>query len=423
MFTTGFALVSVMLSLPDLAVAAFGGAENPKAKGLASFWIGLSNGIKAFAGLATGPSLGSRSDVHGRKSFMVCSVLLCFISYLPLLAPTGNFIAFASFLVLNAVSGLVPILPALLTVVADDQPAENRARGFGWLMAVFDVSFLVTPFLGKVLTSNEINITVCASGALALLLAITYGESLPLEQRIRLENSPSAGQISRKWWKPENNCAILISTPLFRRLSACIFSSAICMAGIQQCFILYLETSLNLTKSDAGSYLAILALTGLCVQTFVLPVAVRSLGLARSLMIGLIFQVFQSILYAAFHTTVAVAIGCCLGGFGTIVFPCVSALKSLAAGEDKQGQIQGAVSALQSFAMGLGPLVYGTAFSVFSWPGSPFDEKAVFALSLVALIPAACAAFTLPKYVPSPDDEIPLPRRAVSLWHTRAQGA
>mmetsp|Transcript_47909 Transcript_47909/g.138622 ORF Transcript_47909/g.138622 Transcript_47909/m.138622 type:complete len:453 (-) Transcript_47909:85-1443(-) len=419
-FCTGFCLCALIVTLPDRAIEAFGGKGDPRAKGLASFWLGLSNGAKAFAGLVAGPSLGSRSDVHGRKSFVVGGAVMCLLSYLPLLAPAGSTVAFAAYLALNALSGFIPVLPALLTVVTDDQPPERRARGFGFLMAVFDSSFLFVPALTAVLSHRQVNAVVCASGALAVLLVVAYGESLPVEQRVRGEDVAGV-QVSRSWWKPQNNCAILISTPLFRRLSLAIFSSTVVMAGSQQCFMLYLETSFGLSQVSASRYIAILALTGLLVQSLILPLVIRGVGLARGLLLALSIQVVQHLLYASVHQTTVIAMACFLGGFGGMVFPIVSALKSLAAAAEQQGQVQGAVSGLQSCALGLGPLLYGSAFAYTSSPGFPFGEQLVFAISLCMLVPAVAVASTLRRYVGDGEQgrEDPV-RRAVSVARDRS---
>lgn len=432
-FFTGLAYCLLNIALPDFGIEAFGAAESCRlapidgpssiaasecnsARGRVSVYTGISAGLKAFAGLVMGPALGSASDIHGRKFWVVASQLCSLVSAVPLLYPAGA-TPFGIYLVLNALSGLLPALPALLAVVADDQTPEHRARGFGLLLAVFDTSFLIVPvFLSRI--SLELTSTlVCMSSALSLVFSLLYGESLPLEQRVRPEET-AAHLATRKWWRPDQAASILISSPVFRRLSVVIFANILVSAGGQQCFLLFLETSYGLHRTQAGAFLAALAISSLIIQALLLPYLVRYLGLCRTLFLGIVLQVVQQLLYLAVHRQFAVGIACVLGGFASMVFPSVSALKANAAPEDEQGRVQGAVSGLQNFAMGLGPLIYGPAFALLSQP-SPFDvgPQAVYGLSVAVLLPAVYVAWTLERYVKE-HRRCPNPRQIMSEGHT-----
>ncbi|CAE8738058.1 unnamed protein product [Polarella glacialis] len=118
-----------------------------------------------------GPSMGAMSDLHGRKLFLV-------------LAQLGSALS------------LLPILPAMLAVVADDQLPEKRASGFGLLLAVFDFSFLLGPVFGSRLSLQASSACVFAkerlhsSAAFSLLRRVFTGGAAPSVQ------SCAAGQRS-----------------------------------------------------------------------------------------------------------------------------------------------------------------------------------------------------------------------------------
>jgi len=174
----------------------------------------------------------------------------------------------------------------------------------------------------------------------------------------------------------------------------------------------------------ASSFLITLALSGLAVQIIALPLLMPRVSITKVLALGLGFQLMQSIILAFVHSESAVSISCVLGGFGSIVFPCVAALKSYAAPEHEQGRIQGAVSSLQSAAMGMGPMAYGTAFAYLVGPSAPGGHPlpgATFCLSILALAVAFATTLTLHRHLPE-NLKHPVqhaPRRHQSMWRLR----
>merc|ERR1712079_505067 len=108
------------------------------------------------------------------------------------------------------------------------------------------------------------------------------------------------------------------------------------------------EAALGMKRTGASGLFAMLAISGLVVQLGVLPCLIQRMNIARILVLGLSLQVLENTVLVLMHQESAVALACVVGGFGSIVFPCVSALKANAASPEEQGRIQGAVSSLQS---------------------------------------------------------------------------
>lgn len=410
-----------MLQLPDIAVDFFAdspgaclqpsSAECHTARSTASLALGVSNGAKAFVALLTGPMLGTMSDIHGRRFFWIGTQIGCLLGYLAVLLHLCGLVSLWPFLVLNLLGGL--LLPAFLAIVADEYLPYKRATAFGLVIATFDVSLLFGPVLGSGLTLRGGAVMATLSGAAGLALAAVYGETLPKSQRLDPGSGPPR-------WRPDVALGVLNSSPLFRRLSFIIFTSTLSMAGSQQCFFLFLEADFGMNRVAAGGLFGLLAISGLVVQLCVLPLLMRHVSITRVLLFGLSMQIFQNALLAFVHSKSAVSLSCIFGGFGSIVFPCVSALKANAAPSTEQGRIQGAVSALQSFALGLGPLIYGGIFAALL-KGSPLGRplpQAIFGLSLLLVSAAAAVAAYLDKSVPDhllyPNQ--PVPRRTVSRW-------
>jgi len=423
-FCSGLSLMLLLLQLPDIATQAYEatpdackadpkGTVCTKARQQASNMLGLSNGGKAVLTLVLGPMLGSISDVHGRRFFWIGTLVAAQLGYLVIFLHTLGFMDLGPFLIFNTINGL--LLPALLAVVSDEYQREQRAMAYGLLIATFEVSILIGPLMGKWLTIERGMGLVNVSGFVSILAACCFGETLPRSHRLSREETALV-QI----WRPDIALRILISNTLFRRLSVIVFFSTLPMAGSQQCFLMFLEAAFGFDRVKCSGFIVVLAVCGLVIQMLVLPTLIPAVGVSKTLLIGLVLQLVQNLLLTFVHTPTSVLVSCIFGGFGTMIFPCVAALKSAAAGEQEQGRVQGAVSALQSSTMGVGPVVYG---AVFAWtlgdgvPGGHPRPSATFMLSVVALVIAIAFASTIEKYVPEECKHTrpPSVRRSVSL--------
>jgi len=378
--------------------------------------LALSNTAKTVVTLAVGPAMGTLSDVHGRRFFWTGAQVGVQLGYIAILLHVCGYLSIWPFLVLNSLGGL--LLPAFLTVITDEYEREQRASAFGLLIATFDCAVAFVPFLAKSLSLQNGVAVVCATGAIGLALCIIYGETLRPDQRLGLEAANSVR------WRPDAALSILRSSSLFRRLSVIILASTLAMAGSQQCFIMFLEASYGFDRVVASSFILVLALGGLAVQMIGLPLLMSRVTITKVLALGLGLQLMQNIILVLVHAESAVLISCVLGGFGTMTFPCVAALKSCAAPEHEQGRVQGAVSSLQSAAMGAGPMVYGAVFAYLVGPSVPGGHPmpgATFGLSVVALAVAVVMTMTLHHHVPEELKHPPpsAPRRRRSMWSLR----
>jgi len=330
--------------------------------------------------------------VYGRRCFLLGAFsMVCAGNWL-LYATAHGYINIWIYLSVDACSGLVPFLPALLSVIADESTPERRAANFGFLMASFEVPLLFIPLLAGKFDLQTNALLAATAGSVGFLFAIAYGETLAPENRLAVVDSTT------NVWAPHKALSILNSAPIFRRLSVVILSNTLVLAGLQTCFLFYVESAFNMDRSHATMFLGILAIGGLCSQLFILPALTRWIGLSSTLLVGLSCQFVQS-LFLLISSMPFLVLSCVLGGGASMVFPCVSALKANAVGEDQQGRIQGAVSGLQSFANGAGPLVFGAIFAYLQKPGGHIPVQMAFSVSGIILLPALLSAACLYKVV------------------------
>merc|ERR1719198_1663739 len=174
--------------------------------------------------------------------------------------------------VVSAFSGLMPFLPAVLAVIADENPPGKRAANFGLLLATFQMPLLFVPILAAKLSLSENVLLACISSSLSLALAIAYGETLPAESRL------SVLDWSDNFWAPHKALRILNSAPIFRRLSIVMLSSGLMEYGRSSCSLLFLQSAFHMGRPEATFYVSFLGLAGLFCQIFVMPVLTRKLS-------------------------------------------------------------------------------------------------------------------------------------------------
>jgi DHA1 family tetracycline resistance protein-like MFS transporter len=385
--------MTVGLLLPDLTTEFFGGAgvcakqssDCDAARSSASFVTGVSGSAQAFVGLLLGPILGTLSDAHGRLFFVLLTQVMNVLSAGLISLHVFLGVSLWPYLVVRVTQGLTFV--ALCSVIADEMPMERRAPAFALLLAMFDVTMGVVPVLVNFLGTHALMCVVCGVSLLSLALAGAYGETLPVSRRKKMAESGGA-----KMWRPDVALSIINSTPLFRHLAVLIFTTSFVQGGIQQVFFFYVEEYFNLTKAEAGGYLGILAMSSLFIQMFLLRPMLRLMGIARVVMFGISLTSLQYVLLVTTGSTSVLAVAMVFAGFGTVVFPCVSALKSALGPETDQGRIQGAVSAVQSFASGIAPMFYSSIYSSLVGKHPLFGRSmpsAVFFVSLVTLLLSA----------------------------------
>jgi len=416
----GFSLFTMTLLLPDIAINAFAGKPNAcavpddlcySARSHAAKVIGISMAVRGFAGLLSGPALGALSDIYGRLPYVVAAHAAILLTYVLLLAHVYHLLPLWLVLAAFSLSGFAQVIPALLSQIADETEPCHRASGFGFLMAMFDVSVLISPVITSNLNLQGSCWVIALSAFAAFVLSFCYGETLPPEQRVTTHGSGHA-------WMPHISIQILNSSPMFRRLAFVIVASTLVMAGAQTTFVVFVEAAYAMTTKGAGELISILAISGLVIQTFVIRCLVHYAGTGKTLVFGLALQIVQNCLYTFFHARAAVIGGCVVGGFATIVFPSVSTIKANAVSAADQGRVQGAMSALQQLSLGIGPVLYGYVFADVSRAdgilGRPMPQ-AVFGLSILILIPALIIAMSLQRHVPR-EAVTPVPRRRVSFF-------
>src|SRR5487761_2270815 len=181
MLTALIDMVAIGLIIPVLPalVGSFTGTQADQA-----FWYGVVAFAFSAANFLASPILGALSDRHGRRPVLLLGFCGLALSFFATALATAVWMLIAVRLVSGAMQSNLAVANAY---VADITPAENRAKRFGLLGAMFGVGFILGPVMGGLLGAINLRLPFFVAGSLALL-NLLYGyfvlpESLPAERR------------------------------------------------------------------------------------------------------------------------------------------------------------------------------------------------------------------------------------------------
>ena len=314
------------------------------------------------------PIWGSLSDTHGRKKILLITIAGLALSYL-IWGLSGNFwILVIARLVGGIMGGNLSVATA---VVADVTPKEKRTLGMAIVGIAFGLGFIMGPAIGGVLGQfnlldsypslvsfgiNPFSITAFFSLFLSLInLAWVYfkfEETLPLEARNKTQPEPfklfSLFRHKNEQIKSLNFTYLIYMTAFsgmeftltFLAVDRFLFSTV--QNGLM---FVYIGVLLVLTQ-------------GLLVRKYSSVFGeykLSTVGLASGVIaFVLLSQSFDLILFFIALAFMALSIG--------LTSPSMSALVSLSANEQEQGEILGLFRSAGSFARTIGPLIASSLY-------------------------------------------------------------
>lgn len=361
--------------LPEL-IAEIDGATLSRA----AIWAGVLATAYAVMQFLCAPFLGSLSDSVGRKPLLMLSRGVMAGDYL-VMALTGSI---WWLLAGRIVAGITAANMATANaVIADITPPAQKSARFGLVGAAFGMGFILGPLLGGLLAGLGTRAPFYAAGALALvnlaLGALALPETLAPANRRRLDlrraNPLRAfGAIGRL---PGVGHMLLVYG---------LYEGAMTVYSATWAF--YTRAQFGWDAAMIGLSLALFGLSVGAVQGGLIRPVLRVLGERGAILWGLGYSAL-SFLVLAVLTSGPVALALVpLTALGAVVTPAVQGLMSQAAGDDRQGELQGVISSVRSLAMILGPVAMTQVFAAFTAPGAGvhFPGAAfVLAMALIGL--------------------------------------
>lgn len=343
-------------------------------------WLVFSYAITQFFFASV---LGNLSDRYGRRPILLISLLGFCLNYLLMgFAPSILWLFIGR--LIAGITGASHTVAA--AYIADRSTPQNKAQNFGLLGAAFGLGFIIGPVLGGVLGHYGPRVPFFAAAGLCFLNFV-YGYFVVQESLDKALRRPF------QWRKanPIGTFMHLRAYPQTTALIVCIFLINMAANAVHSTWSYYTMEKFGWTERAVGLSLGFVGALLMVVQAGLIRVIIPKLGLAKSILVGIILYVVSLPLYGVATETwmlYAISIPYVLAG---IAGPAIQGYISNQIPTNEQGQIQGGITSVISLTAIIGPLLMTGLFYQFSksdatvyFPGIPFLLGGV--LALIALI-------------------------------------
>lgn len=349
----------IMPVMPDLIMEVTG-----EDRARASQWGGYLSFIYAVMQFIMMPIIGGLSDRYGRRPVILISLAAYSFDFLIMaIAPTIWLIAVARILA----GAFAATFSTANAYIADISPPEKRAANFGLMGAAFGLGFIIGPAIGGVLGEYGARAPfyfVAALGAINLVFGFfVLPETLAQENRRRFE------------WKRANafgNFKQFAKYPIMLPIVGVLFISQIAHWTYPSVWSYYAGEKFAWTPFDIGLSLMFVGLTAAIVQAGLIRIIIPKIGERAAAIIAMSVTATAYLGYAFADKGWMIYALIAYSAIGGLAQPAMQGIMSRTMPADAQGELQGAVAAVMSISMALGPLLMTQIFAAFSSPGEPF---------------------------------------------------
>jgi DHA1 family tetracycline resistance protein-like MFS transporter len=369
----GFGIIIPVMPGLLVSLTGKGLAEAAEVSGMIMFLYAVTQFI-------CGPIIGGLSDRFGRRPVLLASLTAFGLDYLVLaFAPNLGWLIAARF-----VAGITGAsFSTAYAYIADISPPEKLGPNFGLIGMAFGLGFILGPALGGIVAGWGERVPFMLASGLAFA-NVAYGlfvlpESLKPENRRPFD------------WRRANPVGTLIrfrgAHPMVLMLAATVLVWTIGYQALFSTWNYFTSLRFGWTAGQVGWSLAFTGLVSAFAQGFLSRRLLPRYGARNIVVAGAISGIAGYLIYAGASAGWMLYVGILVAGLNGLVFPSLQSLMSKGVPANEQGELQGAVSSLQSLAAILGPPLMTTSFATFSrpdaavyFPGAPFLIAAVFAV-------------------------------------------
>ncbi|GAB2982046.1 tetracycline resistance MFS efflux pump [Mucilaginibacter puniceus] len=331
--------------------------------------------------------MGNLSDRYGRRPILLISLAGFSIDYVFMaFAPTIAWLFVGRF-----IAGITGATTSTATAyIADISTGHKRSANFGLVGAASGVGLIIGIALGAYLGELNVKFPFLAAASFAAFNAL-YGffilpESLKPEHRRKFE------------WKRANPVGALVK--VFARhsgLSKLIGAITLVYIGqkaIEYLLSFYLIEKFDWTLTSIGTLGVVIGLLLVGIQGGLIRYTIPKFGQQKNIIWGLLFYAVGLVLVAVINKgwmMYLCMIPYCLGG---ISGPALQAWATNKVAKNEQGELQGALTIVNSLSVIVGPLLFSYIFyhftedksSSYYFPGAPYILAALLMLISVVLV-------------------------------------
>ncbi|GMH34413.1 hypothetical protein BSKO_02247 [Bryopsis sp. KO-2023] len=369
----------------------------------------------AVLGTLLTPLLCRWSDYYGRKPFLIYGTLIGFPCIFIFVAHFLFDFPLWWFYPAEILRGSFAAPLLTFAYISDVIDPNHRTTVFGIALTPFGTSLILGPMpttLGW-LTSPMVATLIAAAFLFASLMVILFfvPESLPQETRQAAFKSSvnrvgpklrcRIGGAAKDFWM---SLQILFRTKYFFKLAVCLIILSMLFEEVMDVEFQYLQEVAGFGTKDQALLMSLAGVGTLFVQSIGLWALVSVMGMSNKTLVilGLAMYFLKMVLLAFCSTKLMAFLAVVAGAPVSVVLPSIAAIKASYVSKEEQGAVQGALGGAQSFAKGIGPIVFWGVFYVFRQgkmylPGAPFFVCAVLTLCAIAV----AATVKLPAKLPA----------------------
>lgn len=340
------------------------------------------------------PVLGNLGDRFGRRPIILYSLAVLALGYAMMaIAPTLAWL-FAARLIAGAASSTFALAYAYIT---DITPADKRAQRFGMVGAAFGGGFILGPVIGGLLGEFGARLPFIVAAVLAALNVVygyfILGESLPQAKRRPFELRRA---------NPLGALMALVKYPAVSGLALAYFLYMLGHLSLPATWTYYTMEKFSWSEAQVGLSLGYAGVFMILVQAFLIRWAIPRFGAYRAGLVGLVAMTLGFCGYGLAASGCQLYFWLAVAALSGFVSPAFQSIMTSQVPADAQGELQGALSSMNSVTSILGPLLMTQLFTNFTGagavsylPGAPFLAAAFLTLIALALFVPLVRRFEL----------------------------
>jgi DHA1 family tetracycline resistance protein-like MFS transporter len=352
--------------------------------GKAATYNGFLMFIHAFMQFIFAPIFGNLSDRFGRRPILLLSMSMFGINYIIMGLATSVTWLFIGKFFAGIAGGTVTTANAYMADISNE---HNRAKNFALISAAMGLGFILGPTIGGILGEFGTRVPLFFAAFLAFVNLI-YGFFILPETL----NKNDRRQFS---WARANTIGTfreMRNYPMVFGLFGVLIFYLSAQVAHPSIWAFYTMLKFDWNIQQVGISLSVYGCMTLLVQGFAIGYIVKRIGEEKATYIGLFIASICFIGYASATHGWMIYAWIIPGGFAGLALPSIRSIMSKEVPSNRQGELQGAITSIQSLVAMSSPLLMTQIFNTFTsaefdyyLPGAPFYASGIFVFAALIL--------------------------------------